>query len=429
VTARADARQTWWEDEGERTAERLRDVSAVLVVGASPEEAARVAVGIARAESERRHVALGDLVGDLAPLYAMTGGEDAFGLTDCLRHGLPLNDIARPAPDRASLFILPAGSPPVSTPEIIAHERWQRLVNGFTEMGALLILVAPLHARGIEKLAAATGGVVLVRTAAAAAEAKRFRVLATVAGPGREPAQPPPARIERARWPRGALFAVLVVIAVLGIAGGLLAWRRHASARPAPVAERAPKREAAPPLARPASETVRLADPVNPVDTASTVPFAIEVMAANTLAGANSFLANNGQSTALSGATVSPVVVGGSTSVWYKVVAGASHVRAGADSLLAALRRERAVRSGEGRVVTVPYALVLARRVMRTEVAALVRSWRQRGFDAYALVQDDGSVSLLAGAFETPAQAAPLASALRADGVAPVLVYRTGRAY
>jgi hypothetical protein len=424
VTARADARQTWWEDEGEKTAERLRDVSAVLVVGANPEEAARVAVGIARAESERRHVALGDLVGDLAPLYAMTGGEDAFGLTDCLRHGLPLNDIARPAPDRASLFILPAGSPPVSTPEIIGHERWQRLVNGFSEMGALLILVAPLHARGIERLAAATGGVVLVRTAAAAAEAKRFRVLATVAGPGREPAPPPPARIERAGRPR-ALLAALVVIAVLGLAGGLLARRRHVSARPAPMAERAPKREAAPP----ATKAVRLADPVNPVDTGSTVPFAIEVMAANTLAGANSFLANNGQSSALSGATVSPVVVGGSTSVWYKVVAGASHGRAGADSLLAALRRERAVRSGEGRVVTVPYALVLARRVKRTEVAALVRSWRQRGFDAYALMQNDGSVSLLAGAFETPAQAAPLASALRAEGVTPVLVYRTGRAY
>jgi hypothetical protein len=426
VTARADARQTWWEDEGERTAERLRDVSAVLVVGANPEEAARVAVGIARAESERRHVALGDLVGDLAPLYAMTGGEDAFGLTDCLRHGLPLNDIARPAPDRASLFILPAGSPPVSTPEIIGHERWQRLVNGFSEMGALLILVAPLHARGIERLAAATGGVVLVHTAAA--EAKRFRVLATVAAPGREPPPPPPARIERAGRPR-ALLAALVVIAVLGLAGGLLAWRGHASARPAPIAERAPKREAAPPLAQPAIKAVRLADPVNPVDTASTVPFAIEVMAANTLAGANSFLANNGQSTALSGATVSPVVVGGSTSVWYKVVAGASHGRAGADSLLAALRRERAVRSGEGRVVTVPYALVLARRVRRTEVVALVRSWRQRGFDAYALVQNDGSVSLLAGAFETPAQAAPLASALRAEGETPVLVYRTGRAY
>ena len=188
-------------------------------------------------------------------------------------------------------------------------------------------------------------------------------------------------------------------------------------------------RAAAPPLARPASETVRLANPVSPVDTASTVPFAIEVMAANTLAGANSFLANNGQSTALSGATVSPVVVGGSTSVWYKVVAGASHGRAGADSLLTALRRERAVRSREGRVVTVPYALVLARRVKRAEVAALVRSWRQRGIDAYALVQIDESVSLLAGAFETPAQAAPLASALRAEGVAPVLVYRTGRAY
>ena len=144
----------------------MRDASAVLVVGTNAEHAARVALGIARAESDRRHVALGDLTGDAAPLYAVAGGEDAFGLSDCLRQGLPLNDIARPAPDRESLFILPAGSPPVACEEILAHERWPRLVNGFTKVGALLVLVAPPDAPGLESLAAVTGGVVLVDDAA-----------------------------------------------------------------------------------------------------------------------------------------------------------------------------------------------------------------------------------------------------------------------
>jgi hypothetical protein len=115
--------------------------------------------------------------------------------------------------------------------------------------------------------------------------------------------------------------------------------------------------------------------------------------------------------------------------VWYKVVVGASHDRAGADSLLAALRRERLVRSGEGRVVKVPYALVLADNIERTQALSLHESWHRRGFNPYVLVQHDGSVRLFAGAFETPAQAALLASALRAAGVAPVLAFRTGRTY
>jgi hypothetical protein len=430
----------------------LREVSAVLVVGENPERAAHVAVGIARAESRRRHVALGDLVGDLAPLYAIAGGEDAFGLTDCLRQGLPLNDIARPAPDCASLFILPAGSPPASTAAVITHERWPRLVNGFAKAGALLILVAPLGAPGLGTLAAAMAGVVLVATPPAAA--KDLRVLATVA----EPHAAPPSGARGAPRARSlALAAGLAagLAALLGVlgTGGWLARRRHAAARPAPIATPSAPRltpaaagaargpaapnsavpnSAAPNSAAPApsaANAVHLPDPVNPADSATVAPFAVEVMAANTLAGANSFLANNAAAVALSGATVSPVVVGGSASVCYKVVAGASHNRAGADSLLAAVRGERVVRSEEGRVVKVPYALVLADRVDPAEAARLVRSWRARGVGAYALVQGDGSVRLLAGAFETPAQAVPLASVLQAAGVAPVLAFRTGRAY
>ena len=166
MTSPLDPRQTgttWWEDEGRRIAGQLREVSAVLIVGSNAEHAARVALAIAQVESEHRHVALGDLTGEAAPLYAVAGGEDAFGLSDCLRQGLPLNDIARPAPDRDSLFILPAGSPPVACEEILAHERWPRLVNGFAKVGALLMLVVPADAPGLAALAAATGGTVLVR--------------------------------------------------------------------------------------------------------------------------------------------------------------------------------------------------------------------------------------------------------------------------
>jgi hypothetical protein len=87
------------------------------------------------------------------------------------------------------------------------------------------------------------------------------------------------------------------------------------------------------------------------------------------------------------------------------------------------------LRSGEGRVVKVPYALVIADKIEQSNVQSLRDTWQQRGFNTYVMVQNDGSSRLFAGAFETTAQAASLASALRAAGVAPMLVYRTGRTY
>lgn len=425
----------WWEDEGQRIAGQLREVSSVLVMGANSDDAARVALGIARAESERRHVALGDLSGDAAPLYAVAGGEDAFGLSDCLRQGLPLNDIARRAPDRESLFILPAGSPPVACEEIVAHERWPRLVNGFAKEGALLLLVVPLDAPGIQALLAATSGSVLVDVDAS--RAAGLRAISTVSTPAQVE------RVRRAQASRGQRRATLGIIAAIA-AACTVAWfarspilaayrtviARRAATRAIPAAAApAPAASTAPTAAMPPADTVRLTDPVNPADTSSTAPFAVEVMAANTLAGANSFLTDNAKQTSRNGATVSPVTVGASTSVWYKVVVGASHARAGADSLLAAMRRGKLLRSGEGLVVKVPYALVLAENLEQSNAQDLHDSWQKRGFNTYLLVQSDGSVRLFAGAFETPAQAAPLASALRAAGVAPVLAFRTGRTY
>jgi hypothetical protein len=428
---------TWWEDEGRRIAAQLHDFSAVVVTGASIEHAARVALGMARAESERRHVALGDLTGDAAPLYAVAGGEDAFGLSDCLRQGLPLNDIARPAPDRDSLFILPAGSPPIACEEILGHERWPRLVSGFAKVDALLILVVPIDAPGIDRLAAATAGVVLVD--APATRARNLKVLATVS-----PFAPPREAVSAPAGGNGARAALMIVGTVVALA--LIGWfarnsivaiyHKAIATPPAPAAAAAPAPaavavNAAMPAAVPATatDTVRLTDPVNPADTSATVGFAVEVMAANTLAGANSFLTDNEKETLMKGATVSPVAVGGSASVWYKVVVGASHVRGGADELLASMRREKVVRSGVGRVVKVPYALVLAQNIEQSNVRSAVESWRKSGFNPYVLVQNDGSLRVFAGAFETAAQAAPLASALRAAGVAPVLAFRTGRSY
>ncbi len=423
------ARDDGWEEEGRRVAPLLSRVSAAVVVGADPDHAARVALGIARAESALRRVALGDLVGDLAPLYAIAGGEDAFGLSDCFRDALSLNEVARQSAECESLFILPAGTPPVATADVFAHERWPRLVHGFAEAGALLLLVAPLDAPGLDALVGATGGIVAVDLPAR--RVRRYAVLATVAAP--VPLPPPPAIREGRSRQRLLTLAALVVVAVT-IAW--TAWPRHRVAETRrdaalPEAPAAAISSPAPPPTKIAApqqvDTVQLRERLNPGDSARAAAFAIEVVAANTLAGANSFGRDAGD-LPLPASTVAPVQLGGG-SLWYKVIVGAWRSRAGADSLLEALRARKVVRRDAGVVVRVPYALLLADKLDGARAKEIVNSWRARGIPAYALVQEDGSVRVFAGAFATAAQAAPLAASLRDAGAPPVVAFRTGRPF
>lgn len=429
MTAPAPAERAAWEAEGQKVAAQLHDVAAAVVMGRNPLRAAQVAVGIAREAAATRQVVLADLVGDLDPLYALAGGEDALGLTDCFRDELPLNDIARRALTDDRIFVLPAGTPPVATAEVLTHERWPKLVRGFTEAGALLLLVAAVDAPGVEALVAAAQGVIAVDTPPAAV--RRFPVLATVGAPPAPPAPPP--RAARGR-PSGARRVATVIGMVLLVgalaAAGWLAWRRYgATHRSAPpVAAAAAPPSAAPAAPPPVADTIRLGDPVNASDSANASAFAIEVVAANTVSGANSQIRDGVVSGAFPVPTVSPVMLGG-RSVWYKAIVGAWPTRMGADSLLATLRTKGVVRAGAGLVVRVPFALLLADGVSRDSADVLVRQWTARGVGAYALVQDDGRVRVFAGAFATPSEAAPLAASVRDAGAAPVMAIRTGRAY
>ena len=427
----AGAQWESWEKEGRRIAPLLEQNASIVVLAENTQLAAAVAVGIARAECIRRHVALGDLVGDSAPLYALAGGEDAMGLADCLRDGLPLNDIARPVAEFPSLFVLPAGTPPVATEFVLGHERWAKLVKGFAQAGALLVLVAPLDAPGLDALVAATDGVVAVDTPPT--RVKRFPVLATVDTPE------PMVAVEAAALPTSPARWIIAAALVLLLAGGagwvVMHRQRLSGAGTTPgVVAASPGARSAPVAVSPAPttslpiDTVRIGAVVNPADSAMASRFAVEVVAANTFAGANSVLRNDGELSSFPAPTISPVQLGGGT-LWYKAVVGAWRVRGGADSLLAALRASNVVRSENGLVVRVPYALLLADSVARDMVAHEIDVWRGRGISAYALLQEDGSARLYAGAFETAAQAAPLAASVRDAGTVPVVAYRTGRMF
>ncbi len=427
MNALSGADREFLETEGRRIAATLGTISSAIIIGENGTVASLVAVAIARSEAARRHVALGDLVGELAPLYAIAGGEDAIGLSECFRDGLPLNDIARPAPDLASLFVLPSGAPPVATEEIYGNERWPRLIGGFRQAGALMLLVASADAPGIDALVGAAEGVIVA--GARDEKVARFPVLARVGEMPVSAAAEPDRHSSAAR--RLAVSLGLALVAITVAAGWF--YRDEVTARFRRLSDSAsaaaPAVAPPPTTAAPArTDTVVLAEPSSPADSNVTAYFAVEVVAANTLPGANSVLRDNAESARLPAATIAPVQLGGG-SLWYKVVVGAWRDRAGADGLLVELRDKGLVRHDAGAVVRVPYALMLADRVPRSEIASQIDTWRGRGITAYALLQDDGGIRLFAGAFETAAQAAPLAASVRDAGVGAVLAFRTGRTF
>ena len=123
---------------------------------------AAVALGIGEAQAANRRVVVADLVGDITALTRLVSSEDPHGLSDSFLYGVSLNRVAHPVSGVDNLFVLPSGTEPIVTEEIFRSDRWRRLASGFREVGALLLLVAPLDAPGLETLASMMDGVVRV---------------------------------------------------------------------------------------------------------------------------------------------------------------------------------------------------------------------------------------------------------------------------
>jgi cell division septation protein DedD len=159
----------------------------------------------------------------------------------------------------------------------------------------------------------------------------------------------------------------------------------------------------------------------NPADSAGAARYAVYFATANTRAAA----LPDEKATQLEALALSPVVEGSET--WFRVTVGAHASRADAEALLARLRSQKAI--GAGSIVSVPFALRLESNVTTAIAPVRLGALKARGIVAYALRQSSGNATIYTGAFESPAQATALADSLRATGVAPVLVYRTGRTF
>ncbi|HRN54198.1 MAG TPA: hypothetical protein PK788_11920, partial [Gemmatimonadaceae bacterium] len=154
--------------------------------------------------------------------------------------------------------------------------------------------------------------------------------------------------------------------------------------------------------------------------------FSVELVAANSLSGANSGLTSRGDSYPIP--TVAPVLLGSAPTVWYRAMVGAWASKAEAEAWLDHQRALGLVRSGVGRVREAPFALQLFEGP-REEALAQSLQLGSEDVHVYVLETSDGRVRVLAGAFESASQALWFAAQLHERGLSPQLAYRTGRTF
>jgi len=452
---RADARRPAfdWESAGRELGASLGAYHALVVIGNDPVVTGRVAVGIARAQATTRRVAVGDLFAESPPIQDLVHSDDPHGLVDSFLYGVSLSRIAYHVPDAGEMFVMPSGTEPPEYEELFPNPRWHRLAAGFREVGALLVLAAPVSAPHIEDLVAATDGAVLVGEAV-----PRRLPVSSVISTVREVAVKPPedlivsptpeepaAARGRPRWLVAALLGLVVLFLVVAAAAAWLAYRPMARGGPAalgvkpdtarhtlPAVTPSPGAAAAPrdSLSRSdsgvATDTLGVLRVTNPQDSLQSAAYSVVLVADNTQEGA--ILKLQQDRAILPAATFAPILVQGTR--WYKLIGGAYVNRVQADSLLVTLRQRAVLKAGEGTVVRAPYAFLIESGVRPDAVPGMLQGYQDHGIPVYALRQADGTAWLLAGAFESLDQSSLYAESLRAPGLEkPVLVFRKGRPF
>lgn len=431
----------WWEDEGRRLAASFDGHASAVIVAPDAEDAAAVALGIGEVQAKRRRVVVADLTGDLATIQRLVPGtDDVHGVSDSFRFGVSLNKIAQHVGEGENLFVLPSGTEPVLDDDIYRNDRWRRLVAGFREVDALLLLVSPASAPSLVELIAFTDGAVMVGDIA---PPSGVRALLNARPPRTDRRTTPRLRASTvmreqadidATKQRRVLIgtAAAAVLIAAGIAVAAVARFASDEASDTPVATT--PRAAVDTTVRTidsaaAAVATELPAVVNAADSSQAVGWSVELARFSTPMGAMMRVRNE-LPKSVPVRTFALVPSAADRTLWYRVLAGASTSRAGADSLLASLRLSKVVDDPHGgAIVDTPFAFRLEQDVEAGAADSLVRGYMGRGVPAYALLQTDGTATVYAGAFESTEQAALLIPSLRAAGIEPALAYRLGRTF
>jgi hypothetical protein len=417
-----------WEAAGREVSPGLDRLNAVAVLGTNDEETARVALSIARTQARKRRVAIGDLLGEAAPLQALVTSDDPHGLADVFEYGVSISKVAYQVADEPQLFVMPSGVFMSDQAAIMANRKWSRLANAFREENALLIVAASTAAQDVEALVLQLDGAVIVGDTAPA-RLPVARVVSTIRPDApvvieRRAAAAAPVRRKyvvgrrRSLWRLGATVGLVTTSAIAAL-GFWLATRPFADSAWAPLWLRGDTMAVLLRGLEPAAvDSVRRLDSIARVeramglytaqDSAAVAPYALSLVTFNTQAGALLELRRNGAT--LPAGTFTPVLI--RETPWFRVVAGAYPDSASAAALLDTLRARGMSDAGRVVIDRFPYALLIERDVPDSAVGTRVASYQTRGLPVYALLQ-----------------ATLLTETMRAAGLSTSLVYRTGRVY
>ncbi|MGH7714064.1 MAG: hypothetical protein ACREOG_22480 [Gemmatimonadaceae bacterium] len=423
-----------WESAGQRAARSLSGVSIAAVLGVDVASTAAVALGLARAQSQRRRVVLCDLFEEGSAITQLVPGDDATGVSDVIEHGVSLGYAARHADRVGNLLVVPPGYDSPLTPDVLEHPRWKRLAAEFHDADALLLLALPANAPSIRPLLDVMDGVVTVDTPSMTAS--HSRVLAEVTrAVRRTPAtpasshvhthrpplvEPPPTRHhERAHEhaPPWRFTAIGLAAAAVLMLLGYFTFANRGS-------QTSSRGDAVDTISAAGTAFVDEQLVTNPLDSTRAAAFSIEASAANTTFGA--FEAMRTWNNSTSAATFVPVQENDSAAVWYRVRLGAFARASDATAFADSLRTRFDSTTGIGAVIRTPFAFVIDST--RSGLAAdLVETYRQRGVPAYGLVDSNDLVRIYVGAFESPLDADRMRGTLIAANINAALAYRVGR--
>lgn len=439
--------------------------TVVLLLAAADDPAwaadAAIALGTAWAASGRR-IVLADLHLESPSLHERLGAENLEGVVDVFLYGASIARSARPVRDRGFYFIS-AGTYEPDAEAIYHHPRWPKLVAGFRDAGASLVLFAPAGSADVEALARWSDRAVLLgrpprrgvaamlaeggapaelllvppETAPPAPEAPDEALPAGEAASHPEEAEPrrpepdrpvllPPPPVEHAE-PRSrtgtwlVALAVLIIVVLLVWLGFLAAGDRAGGAVGASGDGAAESMAAGTPPPAPS----RAGDPL---------PFSVQVKAFNSLPAARQEV--TAQAARAPGVPffVSPEEVQGV--LYYKIMAGLA-----TDTVAAGALQQRLVRAGAidaedavpgwSLIRPTPLAFDLGEFPEAAEASVRADSLLAREIPSYPVEMpySDGTSrwQLYGGAYPDSAGADALRQRLLAAGVEPRLVLRRGR--
>jgi len=361
-----------------------------------------------------RRVVLADLGFDDPTLHAYAGLPNEEGLSDVFLFGASLRRVARPVP-QTRFYLASAGAFAGEPQELLEHEAWPRLIDGFHDAEATLVAYLPLDTPGAQARLDAAGEAVALGTAGdlpvVRKRAGEVDFLATVVPPGppvppRETAIEEPVFIERTTEPRrpralNPLYLVLLLI-TLAVAAWALFGDRITS-RGTSTANAAPP----PPVAEPA-----------PVETP--LPYSVAIESHQTLETASQRVDALRREEPEAEFYAAPVPVYGR--VWYRVMAGPF-----ADSASAAGVLDRLVERGlkrqaeEHDVRTTEWAYLLGEFASRGQAEQRVGAVEAGGVPAYVVTVEYTAGApryrVYAGAYETLQEAETMAAFLDSAGV------------